>query len=423
MHRRDTLRLLTLSALVAAGTGGVGAVALARSAGGRDSDAPSPAPPSADIGQVASAITAFGADLAGQFDGKGGNWVASPLSIAYAFGMLRAGAGGTTAAEIDRVFRFPAGIHPALNGISRAVGTGDAPTASPAGGGDQPQPAVVRLSNGLFVQDKTSVGRTFQSTLKAHYGAALKMIDFSRPGAVEAINSWVRRQTADQIRELFESLNPGTRVVLANAAYLKAQWASPFETRDTVRSSFKRATGGSVNVPMMHTVAPLRYAGGEGWQAVELPYAGGDLAMRVVVPTSNVSPYRLLARATLAAVDARLAPANVDLALPRWNATGRIDLAEALTALGVRSAFAPGADLSAIHPGLHVGQAVHQTRISVDEVGTEAAAATGIAMVTAVRMEETVVVRVDRSFAFAIMHTGTGVPLFTGVVADPAHRA
>ncbi|MFD0747210.1 serpin family protein [Phytohabitans flavus] len=208
-------------------------------------------------------------------------------------------------------------------------------------------------------------------------------------------------------------------MVLANAIYLKAEWRHPFEPAATANEHFA-AAGGPVRVPMMHLDADIAYAAGPGWQAVELPYKDADLAMRLIVPADDQAPDALLAPDLLAAVTRSLAPVYVRLAMPRFDYGSHIDLVPPMKALGLRTVFEAGADLGGIRPGLRIDGAVQRATITVDEWGTEAAAATGLMSLTSWRPPPTVAVSADVPFAFAITHPPTGVPLFAGIVGDPS---
>jgi serine protease inhibitor len=372
-------------------------------ADGVDRADPSPTAPTA---LVTRGLVDFGARLDQLTADRSKNWVASPLSIAYAFSMARAGAGGETAAEIDRVFGFPAtGRDEAFNAVSRQVVPAD------------PR-ATVLIGNALFTQAGFPVGKPFLSTLAAQYGAGVYTVDFGSPSAAKTMNDWVRAQTADRIRKVFDQVDPDTRLVLANAIYLKADWQQPFDYTD--RADFRPADGATRQVPTMRVAADLRYARGAGWQAVELPYAHSDLAMWIMVPDSDGSPDRLLTADSMAAVGAALRPGYIELALPKWDFSTEIDLADPLTRMGVRQAFTGAADFSGIQPGLYINQAIHRADITVDERGTRAAAVTAIGMAVSARVPPATVVKADHPFAFAIVHRPTGVPLFVGHVANPA---
>jgi len=379
----------------------------------------------APVATVANGITAFAHDLDRLSAEPGANTVLSPLSIAVAFAMARAGAGGTTAAQIDKVLRFPpAGLNEAFNAITRQIVTTQGPPpprppdASRKSG--QVEPPVVALANALFARNGYPIRQAYLRVLAAQYGTGVHTVDFTSPSAARQINEWVRLQTAGLITKLFDQLNPATLLVLANALYLRADWAQPFARSQTADETFTRANGSTVRAPMMHQLGHFRYANGRGWQAVELPYAGADLAMRILVPTGGMTPADLLAPTVQAAVAAGLRPSTVDLSLPRWKATSVLDLTALLPKLGMTAPFGPAADFSGIAGGLQIEQAVHRARITVDEWGTEAAAVTGLAFATSgVAPGSAVTIRADHPFACVILHTTTGVPLFVGHVVDP----
>jgi serpin B len=381
----------------------------------------------APVSAVAAGMAALAYDLYRTGADPSDNAVLSPLSIAAAFAMARAGAGGATAAQIDRVLRFPAkGLHEAFNAVTRDVGTSDGPPAprSPDATRQpgQIEPPVVSIANGLFAQRGLAIRDAFLRALAAQYGTGVHTVDFaSGESASRQIDDWVRAQTAGRIPKLFDQLDPGTRLVLANALYLRADWRQPFAENATADAAFTRADGGVVRAPMMHQAGQFRFASGKGWQAVELPYAGGELAMRILLPTGDTALDALLSPDTLAAAAAGLRERTVDLWLPRWKGISSFDLVGQLRKLGLTAPFGASADFSGIAAEpLYIQQAVHRATITVDEWGTEAAAVTGLAFaVSGIDPTSAVTFRADHPFAFAVVHTATGVPLFVGHVANP----
>ena len=396
--------------------------------------------PAADtqVGPAVTGMTKFGYDLLRAMENDAdGNVVLSPLSIAYAFGMAEAGAAGDTRKQIDATFGFPAGgPHAPFNLLTRQVGAQDTPpprtqpTTREPGERHEPRPPILAIANGLFVQQDYPVKQDFLRTLAEQYGAGARTVDFGGGSgdAANVINDWVQKQTADRIEKLFDQLDPDTRLVLANAVYLKADWASSFQRSATEDKPFHLAGGRDVTVPMMRQQALFGYAKGDGWQAVELPYADSDLAMWVLLPIGSGEPLDLLAPATMAEVGKALQPKRVDLALPRWDfgKDDQIALETVLPRLGMTLPFDRNrADFSGMTDTekLYIAQAVHRANITVDEDGTEAAAVTGIAMEpTSAKPGPEVTVRADRPFAFAVVHKPTGAPLFIGQVADPTQR-
>ena len=376
-------------------------------------------PPSdAPVDEVVAGLRDFAVALgATQPDG---NLVVSPTSIAVAFAMAEAGAGDETAAQIADVFGFPAqpGVHEAMNALTAAFD---------AANHDEPDGEVIlQLANAVWGQTGQDLGSDFLDTLAAEYGAGVETTDFAddAEGSRQAINGWVAEATRDRIPELVPDgmITPETVVMLVNAIYLKAGWASPFLADATLDEPFHRADGSSVDVPMMHDpMLHTRAARGDGYTAVELPYIGGELSMVVVVPDEGQALADLEAALTgeqLGEILGGLDTATVDLALPRWDIATALDLSGPMSALGLEI---PGGDLSGIAPGVGIGAAVHAANITVDEEGTEAAAATAVAGVTSAPLPgEILTVRADRPFLYLIQHTETGAPLFYGRLTDPA---
>jgi serpin B len=386
------------------------AIPLLRAAGVSRAEAPADAP----VAEVTAAVSQLGHQMAGLR--PDGNWIASPLSAANAFAMLRAGARGRTATELDSAFGFPrTGLHEAFNAITGRLTTVAVP--QPRSGDDPTPRPVVAIGNGLFVQKGLAIGPSFLDTLAAQYGSGVHPVDFGTPEATEVIGAWTRRQTAGRIRNAVDPAAPAALFVLANTVYLRADWALPFRASATTEPF--HGDRGQSTARMMSVAGELRHASGAGWEAVELPYRGGELALRVLLPAPGGDPDGLLRPEKMRRIAAALRPTLIEVQLPRWKFTSRMQL----SALGPGSLYGPGADLSGIHPGLYLGRAEQHAFIEVDERGTEAAAASALIGVVSARRAPDRLFRADRPFAFAIVHPPTGLPLFVGRVTDPAATA
>jgi serpin B len=382
------------------------------------------APPAdAPVGAVVTGMDAFAAQLfkAAKPDG---NLVFSPLSIAYAFAMLRVGANGTSADELDQAFGFPAGFAAAFNALSQALITGGPATPPPAPPTGEvnppPAPPVLAIANGLFTQQGASYGQPFLTTLTEQFGGELRTLDFGKiDEALEAINTWAADHTAGRIPEILQQLDPATVLVLANAVYLDADWVTPFD--DAGPAPFKVGAA-KVDVPTMSVETEVGYVKGDGFSAVELPYFGDRLAMRILVPEGSRKPGDLLTAKTMSAA-ARTTKTQARVTMPKWDFGTGLDLKKLLPDLGVRSVFDPnGADLHGIvsDAQLFVDQAVHKANITVDELGTVASAVTALGVsVTSAPAQPPLEFTVDRPFAFVIVDTKTGAPVFVGQVTDP----
>ncbi|WP_283139273.1 serpin family protein [Rhizohabitans arisaemae] len=381
-------------------------------------------PKDAPVEETVAGLAKFAGELHRVSTDPNKNAVTSPLSIVSAFAMARAGALGDTGTQMDRVFGFPAeGVHEAINDLTRQIVTGEKVPPAPANAGPRtegpPAAPVVTVANGLFTQRGTAIGEEFLGTLARQYGAGVRTVDFTSPDAIKIMDAWVREQTADRIKKLFDQLDPSTKVVLANAVYLKADWKTPFAKHPVKPGTFTRADGTTVQAPMMNEQGPMRHAAVDGWDVVELPYAGDELAMWVMVPKTAgpAGPQPTSSLLSKAATELRTAP--VDFSMPKWDIKTELNLIGSLRKLGLTTPFTPGADFSGITQGVWIGQATHLANITVDEWGTEAAAVTGLAFPTSATVPPNITVRADRPFAFAVMHLPTRAPLFIGHVADP----
>ena len=362
--------------------------------------------------EAAIGMRAFGHRLLSEhpqlFDGP--NAVVSPASIGTAFAMLRAGAEGETAAQIDAVLGFPStGLGPAYNFLTAQwTTTGD----------DGPELAV---ANSLFVRDGYGLRSGFLDALARDFGAGVRTVDFETDQAVRVINEWVRQQTRERIDLLFDALDSDTRLVLANAIYLKAEWVDKFAASSTQDGEFRRDPGGSVRVPFMQQTTDVDYVRRPDWSAVRLPYRGGELSMWVLVPMGGVDPVELLSPIVLAQAAENAERLRVALALPKWDFKWDSPLNAALQAMGMPRAFTDLAEFPGVSAEqLKIDQVMHRADISVDEAGTEAAAATGISMVPVAAVMPQASFDADRPFAFVVLHDATGSPLFEGVVGDPS---
>jgi serpin B len=389
-----------------------------------------PADPKAPVADTVAGLDAFAAAFYKAAAKPGQNLVFSPVSIGYAFAMLRAGAKGDTAAQIDKAFGFPVGVAQAFNALTEGLITSTAPPeAAPQPSADSdppPAPPVVTIANALFAQQGYPLLPDFQATLAGQYGSAVQPTDFAnQQAALAAINHWADVHTAGRIKEILNQLDAATRLVIINAVYLKASWTRAFE--DAGSRDFKAASG-TVQVPMMKREDDdLGYAKGSTWQSVTLPYFGDRLAMRVILPTGSATPADLMTAHVLEAAGKTKTTA-VNVTMPSWDFGSDLDLKSLLPDLGITDVFSDSkSDLSAITAveKLFASQAVHKANITVDRLGTVASAVTAVGVsATAARIpiNPTIEFTVDRPFVFEIVDTKTGALLFTGSVANPTAK-
>ncbi|HYO42669.1 MAG TPA: serpin family protein [Candidatus Limnocylindrales bacterium] len=385
-----------------------------------------------DAAAAGSAVNAFGLDLYASLVAAdpAANLVFSPASIATALAMARAGAKGQTAAEMDAVMRDLGSDANAawVAALDLAMNTKTA-TVKDAAGDDQE--VVLRSVNAPFGQRGYLLEDAYLRALAERFDAGLRLLDFAgdTEGSRGAINGWVSDQTEDRIPELLAqgTIDDATRLVLVNAIYLKAAWNNAFAEDATKPAPFTGLDGTTTDVAMMHVAAGFPYAAGPGWQAIDLGYVGGRLAMTVIVPDDLAAFEKTLDAGSLASITGALHDEEVQLAFPKFGTETQVGLGDVLKAMGMPTAFDPGAaDFSGmtLEESLFIGAVIHQANIDVDEEGTEAAAATAIIMraSSAADPAEPVKLTVDRPFIFALRDLDTGAVLFLGRITMPEVR-
>jgi len=424
---------------------------------------------------AAASINAFGLDLLRAMLADGTlepdeNAVFSPTSIALALGMARAGAKGETASQMDAVLHTTGwdDLGPGLNALERALTSRNATWQDESL--DPPtRELVLRIANAAFAQRDWAIEQAYLARIAAAFGAGVRLVDFvaDHEAARKTINAWVSDQTKKRIPELIPEniLNELSRFVLVNAIYLKGEWEKEFDRSATKPKPFTRLDGSRVEVETMSQGGgqAIPYARGNGWQATELRYRGGDwttpLALTLILPDDLPSFEDRLTASQLERVTATLQSErernqetwgdfeagppcgcgcyhySVNLFMPRFGIETKATLAGVLKSMGMPLALTRGAaDFSAIHVPksdeeiLYVGDVIHQANIDVDEKGAEAAAATAVEMYatgggcvgSAPVPLKTITLRLNRPFLFVLRDVETGAVLFMGRVVDPS---
>jgi serpin B len=373
-----------------------------------------------DVRAAAGDANAFALDLYARIaGGESGNAFFSPTSITTALALAYAGARGSTAEQMAKTLHFSLegqALHRAQGDLARTIA------------GERPG-LKITIANAIWGQQGYPFEQAYLQLGRDYYGAPLKPVDF-RQAAEQAratINDWVEKETQGKIDELIQpgSLDAMTRLVLTNAIYFKGVWSHEFDPENTEQAPFHLAGGGSVPVEMMQARdGSFRYYETDGLQLLELPYGEGQASMVVLLPAEGRSLAWLESELSLERLEGWLEDmrtADIDLlALPRFKLTCRYGLSQALSAMGMRSAFAPGADFSGIAEveQLYISDVVHEATVEVNEEGTEAAAATGT-MIRTTAMRPSYTFRADRPFLFLIRDEDSGAILFLGRVADP----
>jgi serpin B len=332
----------------------------------------------------------------------GENVVVSPYSAGVVLSMLAEGAEGETRVEFDN----------ALNGcLFKAEELGN-------------EKVVVESANSVWVSDDFSVRNRYVDLLSNDFNAFITTQNFADPATLKAINNWCAENTSGKITEIIDRLGPDMVMVLVNALYFNGPWEKAFDPASTAEDVFKGRSGNQ-KVSMMSAKMKLNYAEYQGCQIVELPYAGGNYSMFVVLPPAGMDAEAVLPYVSESAFDAAmgmLVQRDVRLKMPKFKLETSLILNEVLQDMGIRDAFSSAADfkgISAMGP-LRLDKVQQKCFIEVAEKGTEAAAVTSAQIrLTSVRPEGAPVeMKVDRPFFFFIADRNEIQILFAGKIVN-----
>lgn len=356
---------------------------------------------------------------------KGQNLFYSPYSVSTALALAATGARGETEKEMLSA------LHLGMDRAKTQLGAAQLIqllNSSPA----EERGYSLSTANAFWMQKNFSFLPDFLSTGKKVFQAELRELNFASDPekARQEINQWVSDQTHQRIENLLRggTIQKSTRLVITNAVYFKGSWQEPFPVNQTASEPFFLAPKKTIQVSMMKNTFTANYVKTDGVTVVELPYRRSSLAMLVVIPDAIQG---------LPAVENRISPSiinrwvlhfnfkRVSLRFPKFNVTSEFQLEEVLSSLGMRHAFDSTADFSGIttKEKVSIDSVAHKAFIEVDEKGTEAAAATGLAYKTTALMEEKPeVITADRPFLIFIRETDTGAILFSGRIHSPESK-
>jgi serpin B len=385
----------------------------------------SPSVAASDLTDLVHGNSAFAFDLYKALSAKDGNLFYSPYSISLALAMTYAGARSETEQQMANTLHFilpQDRLHPAFNALDQEL----ASRGQGAKGTDE-KGFRLNVANAIWGQQDYRFLGDFLDVLAENYGAGLRLLDFINAPEKSriTINDWVSDQTEGKIKDLIpqDAIDELTRLVLTNAIYFNAAWLKPFDKSSTQDGVFHLLDVSEVTVPMMSQPAYFSYAKGEGYQAIELPYDGNELSMVILLPDAGqFEKFEGRLNADYAnAIIGGLASKEVALTMPKFKFESKFSLSEILAAMGMPIAFSGAADFSGMTGTreLTISEILHNAFVSVDEAGTEAAAATAVIVVGA-GPEEPVQVTVDRSFIFLIRDIKTGTIVFIGRVVNPS---
>jgi serpin B len=357
-------------------------------------------------------------------DAGGVNLSYSPISMSLAFAMAYRGAGGNTATQIAQVLQYPdqsADLAPLMGALACEL---IADAAAPDGG--------LVIANAFFGQTGHTFGADFVSALSDQFGAPLQYLDFDADleAARRTLNAWVDARTQCKIPELIPAgdMPPNSKWALINALYFHGLWSNPFDANHTFTSTFHPSGQSQVQVPMMSQQEMFPYGEGNGYQLLEMPVAGAQVAVDILLP-SQVDGLEALRQSLtpdmLSGALAGMQRTLVAVDVPKFALDTPYDMIPILKALGLQTPFDyVSADFTPLYvdDGTYILLVRHESTLNFEEGGLSATAATvivgGTTGGTTGGPQPTSFIA-DHPFLLFVRDVPTGAVLFMAQVIDP----
>jgi serpin B len=387
----------------------------------------SPAVSDSALAELVKGNNEFAFDIYRQLSAaKEGNFFYSPYSISLALAMAYAGANGQTEEQMAETLNFlleDEELHSAFNKLAIELNS-----RNDVAEGSEAQGFELNIVNATWGQRGFEFMQAFLDVLAENYDAGIRLLDYEAdPEACrQVINDWVYEQTNGKIEDLIPegAIDEMTRLVLTNAIYFNAAWLHQFDEDYTYDDVFYLPDGTTVTVPMMHQSDRFNYVDGDDYTAIEMLYDIYNMSMVIIMPDEgtfadfeNSLTYELVD----GIIDS-MTYGQVNLTMPKFEFESDFSLKDALMAMGMTEAFSDFADFSGIthKTDLVISDVIHKAFVSVDEEGTEAAAATAVIFQETSMPIEIGEVDINHSFIFLIRDITTGSTLFIGRVINPA---
>jgi serpin B len=341
-----------------------------------------------------------------------GNFFFSPFSVYTALGALYVGSKGTTENEIISVLGSKMDKKEFALSYKNLA--------------DSLKLQNFYSANGVWVDNNYSLLPAFTQFLHTYLQTTLFSVDFVNDASNAAINAnrWVASKTNGKISRLLQEkdLDSSTRLLLINAVYFMGKWVNSFPVQNTQPDFFYSASNEKMSVAMMNQEHSYLYAEDDEAQVIALPIQKTSLVCLLVLPKNSLDSLSITPEIFSTWMN-NLNYVSVNLSVPKFTFSTRLDLIKPLASLGVHEAFQSSANFSAIggKTDLFVSKMFQQSYIRFEETGIEAAAATAVVMnMTCCRREDPpIIFKADKPFLIFLVDKNSQIILFMGKVEKP----
>lgn len=272
---------------------------------------------------------------------SGTNQTYSPISFAYALGVLGSGASGQTARNIAKALETST-MTAASKGLSWFYTTHY----------DDHEGSVLKIANSLWLQEDYPIKEEFAKKAAEQFYASAYSVDFSEQATADAMAKWISEQTSGLLNPTFQA-NPDQILSIINTLYFEGAWVDSFDAANNTEETFTLEDGSEVDATYMNrTFQGATYYETDDYTLFEIPFEGGQ-TMKFVLPKEGSALETLLDQESLGQIlseqeESSVRYADVNLKLPKFSFDSEFDLNETCKALGLEELLEGKADLSGI---------------------------------------------------------------------------
>ncbi len=344
------------------------------------------------------------------------NYMLSPFSLRMALMMAANGAEGETRKEILGALNIDEANVGDFNdyALSFVEYMENAKQMNSEVADDAHKRPEFALANSIWLNEDTipnaEFSKEFEDLIINKYGGTSERVN--NKNAVERVNGWVNEKTNGTINNLIDSSDFLAAIV--NAIYMKAQWETQFPEGATKKNTFTDRNGKKAELDFMEQTGHFYYYENENTEIVRLPYYGGLSAYFIIGDMIDIEHQSF---------DSGFKTVHVKI--PKFRLDSDIDLKDILAELGIKRAFSK--DTAQFSPMFenaeaYIDKVIQKTHIDMNENGTEASAATVVAMApTSAQVQSTpepvMEFVADEPFEFYICDDETGEIFFMGEYA------
>lgn len=348
----------------------------------------------------------------------GENMFVSPFSIYDALAMAYDGAAKKTAKEMRSVMKFKKDQTESHDEFAKLLNE------------YKKDNSVFTITNAAVAQKNYNFLDSYMKCLK-DFDATISQADFSKPeeraDAVKKINDWVSKNTNKKITDLLSNndIDELTRLILLNAIYFNANWATEFKGDKTRQMTFYGKNSVEYVTDFMNGTQNVALSESNDAQMVKIDYENQKASMFIIMPKENVDIDKYISdldEQKFASLEKSLQTLKADVSMPKFKIESRFEMKKVLMEMGIKAAFSKSADFSKMNgkSNLLIDEVIHKSFIEVSEKGTEAAAATAVVVrEKSMVMKDNPKVVINRPFVFVIRENKNNAILFIGKYVKP----